>query len=105
MQLLKHDSDGPHKLVRIETMGCAVNVLIDLHEEDGTSLIAVEVEPSIPDELGRVWKADGPAAVIVRCLGRQGDAPPTGEADAGLPLATLHQLVRSGEEPREVVEP
>lgn len=73
MQLLRHDPDGPHKLVRIETEGCAVNILIDLHEESGTPVIAVEVEPAIPDQLGRVWEAHGPTTVVVRCLGRQDD--------------------------------
>jgi hypothetical protein len=105
MQILKHDPDGPHKLVRIETMGCAVNVLIDLHEENGTSVVAVEVEPSIPDELGRVWEAHGPTAVVVRCLGRQGEEPRVSQEDSEAPLATLHQLVSSNAEPRESVEP
>jgi hypothetical protein len=102
MQILKHDPDGPHKLVRIETMGCAVNVLIDLHEENGTS--AVEVEPSAPDDLGRVWEAQGPTAVVVRCLGRQGDEQGAKE-DSQAPLATLRQLVSSNAEPREAIDP
>ena len=45
MQIMKHDAEGPHKLLRIETQGCAVNVLVGLHDEDGNSVIAVEVEP------------------------------------------------------------
>ncbi|MFG2039836.1 hypothetical protein [Dactylosporangium sp. NPDC048998] len=107
MQLLKHDPDGPHKLVRVETMGCAVNVLVGLHDENGTPVIAVEVEPAIPDEDGRVWEAATPSVVLVRCLGRQGEPAPAvtaGVADERH-LARLHELLGSPGEPREFVNP
>lgn len=95
MQLIQHDSDGPHKLVRIETLGCAVNLLVDIHDENGTPVIAVEVEPAVPDELGRVWEVNGQTAVVVRCRGKQGEeAAAVVESDPDAPLAALHQLVR-----------
>jgi hypothetical protein len=77
VRIVRHDSGGPHKLLRVETDGCAVNVVIDLHDADGIPFIAVEVEPRIPDDDGRVWEVQGPATVLVRCRGRQvmqGDA-------------------------------
>jgi hypothetical protein len=77
VRVVEHDSGGPHKLLRVETDGCAVNIVIDLHDPDGIPFIAVEVEPRIPDDDGRVWEVQGPSAVLVRCRGRQvmqGDA-------------------------------
>jgi hypothetical protein len=77
VRIVEHDSGGPHKLLRVETAGCAVNIVIDLHDPDGIPFIAVEVEPRIPDDDGRVWEVQGPAAVLVRCRGQQvmqGDA-------------------------------
>ena len=77
MRIVEHDSGGPHKLLRVVTAGCAVNIVIDLHDPDGIPFIAVEVEPRIPDDDGRVWEVQGPSAVLVRCRGRQvmqGDA-------------------------------
>jgi hypothetical protein len=77
VRIVEHDSGGPHKLLRVETPGCAVNIVIDLHDPDGIPFIAVEVEPRIPDDDGRVWEVQGPSAVLVRCRGRQvmqGDA-------------------------------
>jgi hypothetical protein len=77
VRVVEHDSGGPHKLLRVETAGCAVNIVIDLHDPDGMPFIAVEVEPRIPDDDGRVWEVQGPSAVLVRCRGRQvmaGDA-------------------------------
>lgn len=71
MRIVEHCSGGPHKLLRVETGGCAVNVVIDLHDPDGIPFIAVEVEPRVPDDDGRVWEVQGPAAVIVRCRGQQ----------------------------------
>ncbi|MET7393763.1 hypothetical protein ABZS66_09755 [Dactylosporangium sp. NPDC005572] len=105
MQLLKHDPDGPHKLVRVETMGCAVNVLVGLHDENGTPVIAVEVEPALPDELGRVWEANGPAVVLVRCLGRQDERPPAEAVEDDRHVASLHDLLAAGTEPREIITP
>ena len=77
MRIVEHESGGPHKLLRVETAGCAVNIVIDLHDQDGIPFIAVEVEPRIPDDDGRVWEVQGPSAVLVRCRGQQvmqGDA-------------------------------
>lgn len=71
MRIVEHYSGGPHKLLRVETGGCAVNVVIDLHDPDGVPFIAVEVEARIPDEDGRVWEVQGPATVLVRCRGQQ----------------------------------
>lgn len=71
MRIVEHYTAGPHKLLRVETGGCAVNVVIDLHDQDGIGFIAVEVEPRIPDDDGRVWEVAGPATVIVRCRGQQ----------------------------------
>jgi hypothetical protein len=69
----------------VETGGCAVNVVIDLHDPDGIPFIAVEVEPRLPDDDGRVWQVEGPAAVLVRCRGlqvMQGDGTCTEQAAA-----------------------
>jgi hypothetical protein len=77
VRIVEHESGGPHKLLRVETAGCAVNIVIDLHDPDGIPFIAVEVEPRIPDDEGQVWEVRGPSAVLVRCRGRQvmrGDA-------------------------------
>jgi hypothetical protein len=71
VRVVEHYSGGPHKLLRVETGGCAVNVVIDLHDSDGMPFIAIEVEPRIPDDDGRVWEVRGPAAVLVRCRGQQ----------------------------------
>ena len=71
MRIVEHYSGGPHKLLRVETDGCAVNVVIDLHDPDGVPFIAVEVEPRIPDGDGRVWEVQGPATVLVHCHGLQ----------------------------------
>jgi len=85
VRLVEHYSGGPHKLLRVETGGCAVNVVIDLHDPDGVPFIAVEVEARIPDDDGRVWEVQGPAAVLVRCRGLQVmQADSTGQEQAGV---------------------
>jgi hypothetical protein len=71
VRTVEHYSGGPDKLLRVETGGCAVNVVIDLHDPHGIPFIAVEVEPRIPDDDGRVWELEGPATVLVRCRGLQ----------------------------------
>ena len=87
MRIIEHKPGGPHKLLRVETAACAVNIVIDLHDPDGIPFIAVEVEPRVPDDDGRIWVVEGPSAVLVRCRGRQvlqGDAV----AQSRLPAAT-----------------
>jgi hypothetical protein len=71
VRVVEHYSGGPHKLLRVETDGCAVNIVIDMHDPDGIPFIAVEVEPRLPDADGRVWEAVGNSAVLVRCRGTQ----------------------------------
>lgn len=71
MRIVEHYSGGPHKLLRVETDGCAVNIVIDLHDQHGIPFIAVEVEPRLPDGEGRVWEVSGPSTVLVHCRGRQ----------------------------------
>jgi hypothetical protein len=71
VRIVEHYSGGPHKLLRVETGGCAVNVVIDLHDPHGIPFIVVEVEPRRPDDDGRVWEVEGPATVLVRCRGTQ----------------------------------
>ena len=83
MRTVEHYSGGPHKLLRVETGGCAVNIVIDLHDQDGIPFIAVEVEPRLPDDDGRVWEVAGPATVLVHCRGlqvMQGDGTYTEQA-------------------------
>jgi len=71
VRTVEHYPGGQHKLMRVETAGCAVNIVIDLHDPDGIPFIAVEVEPRLPDEDGRVWEVEGPSTVLVHCRGRQ----------------------------------
>ena len=71
MRIVEHYVGGPHKLLRVETDGCAVNIIIDLHDPSGIRTTAVEVEPRMPDADGQVWEADGRTTVIVHCLGAQ----------------------------------
>ena len=54
MRTVEHYSGGPHKLLRVETDGCAVNVVIDLHDPHGIPFIAVEVEPMPPLRVPRL---------------------------------------------------
>jgi hypothetical protein len=92
MRAVEHYASGPDKLLRIEAEGCAVNIVIGLHDEDGSLFTAVEVEPRLPDQQGMVWEADGTTTVVVRCHGPQmmvGDTPFAGaEAVAGRTSAT-----------------
>ncbi|MGW1783706.1 hypothetical protein ACWCQQ_31950 [Streptomyces sp. NPDC002143] len=78
MRIVEHYASGPHKLLRVEAEGCAVNIVIGLHSEDGSSFTAIEVEPRLPDEYGAVWETDGATAIVVRRRGLQmlaGDRP------------------------------
>jgi hypothetical protein len=43
VRMVEHYSGGPHKLLRVQTGGGAVNVVIDLHDPDGIPFIAVEM--------------------------------------------------------------
>jgi hypothetical protein len=82
MRVVEHYANGTDRLLRVEAEGCAVNIIIGLHDESGSLLTAVEVEPRLPDQQGMVWKTDGTAAVVVRCHGQQmlaGDGTSVGE--------------------------
>ena len=71
MRSIQHYSGGQHKLLRVETDGCAVNIVIGLHDPHGMPFIAVEVEPRLPDADGRIWELDAPGVVLVHCRGQQ----------------------------------
>jgi hypothetical protein len=78
VRIVEHYAGGPHKLLRVEADGCAVNIIIDLHDPSGGRNTAIEVEPRLPDQDGQVWEADGRTTVIVHCRGAQvmsGDLP------------------------------
>jgi hypothetical protein len=71
VRIVEHYSGGPHKLLRVETDGCAVNIVIDLHDPHGIPFVAVEVEPRLPDGDGRIWEVEGSSTVLVHCRGLQ----------------------------------
>jgi hypothetical protein len=71
MRVVEHLADGPHKLLRIETEGCAVHIVIGLHGPQGQRFTTVEVEPAQPADDGHVWQVCGPATVVVVDAGPQ----------------------------------
>lgn len=78
MRTVEHYSGGPDKLLRIETEGCAINVIVDLHDATGTQLIVVEVEARHPDQDAVQWEIESSNVVVVRRMGVQmmvGDSP------------------------------
>jgi hypothetical protein len=78
VRIVEHYEGGSHKLLRVETEGCAVNIVIGLHDHTGAQFTVVEVEARLPDQSGVVWETEGPSVVVVRSLGHQvmhGDSP------------------------------
>jgi hypothetical protein len=71
MRIVEHLADGAHKLLRIETEGCAVHIVIGLHGPQGQRFTTVEVEPAQPADDGHVWHVRGPATVVVVDAGSQ----------------------------------
>ena len=78
MRTVEHFADGPHKLLRIEADGCAINVIVGLHDDNGARMTVVEVEARYPDGDAMQWEVEGPNVVVVRRMGVQhlvGDSP------------------------------
>lgn len=78
MRIVEHHAAGPHKLLRVETEGCAVHIVIGLHDADGRPFTSVEIEPSQPDANFDVWYSRGPQTMVVLNHGPQllaGDSP------------------------------
>lgn len=71
MRIVEHHLGGPHKLLRIETEGCAVHITVGLHDADGTEFTSVEIEPQQPADDGNVWFVRGPQTAVVLNHGRQ----------------------------------
>lgn len=65
MRQIQHLSDGPDKILHIETEGCKINVIIGTHDPNGIEFTTVEIIPHQPDDEGRSWMTVGPTAVIV----------------------------------------
>jgi hypothetical protein len=84
MRIVEHYTGGAHKLLRIETEGCAVHIAVGLHDADGCPFTSVEVEPLQPADNSDVWHVRGPASMIVINHGPQqmaGDRPPTAKPE------------------------
>ena len=83
MRIVEHHSGGAHKLLRIETEGCAVHIAIGLHDADGRPFTSIEIEPLQPADNSDVWYLQGPATTVVVNHGAQvmaGDSTrPSGE--------------------------
>jgi hypothetical protein len=71
VRVIEHYPDGPHKLLRIETQGCAVHISAGLHDADGREFTAIEVEPYLPADDESVWHAEGPLTILVKNGGAQ----------------------------------
>jgi hypothetical protein len=79
MRVVTHHAGGPHKLLRVETEGCAVHITIGLHGAEGQPFTSIEIEPLQPDDNSDVWFVRGPATTVVLNHGPQvmaGDADP-----------------------------
>lgn len=80
MRIVEHRAGGADKLLRIETEGCAVHIVVGLHDADGRSFTSVEIEPLQPADNSDVWHVRGPATMVVVNHGPQvlaGDRRPT----------------------------
>lgn len=66
MRIVEHYEGGAHKLLRIETEGCAVHIAIGLHDPDGRAFTSIEIEPLQPAGNSDVWYVRGsPTTVVV----------------------------------------
>ena len=71
MRIGQHHLGGTDKLLRIETDGCAVHVLIGLHDPDGNRFTAVQIDPQQPDDQADIWEVRGPATTVLINRGPQ----------------------------------
>jgi hypothetical protein len=86
VRIVEHHAGGAHKLLRIETEGCAVHIAIGLHDADGRPFTSIEIEPLQPADNSDVWHITGPATTVVVNHGPQvlaGDATPPPSHEAG----------------------
>jgi hypothetical protein len=78
VRIVEHHAGGAHKLLRIETEGCAVHIAIGLHDPEGRAFTSIEIEPLQPADNGDIWRVQGPATTVVVNHGPQvlaGDRP------------------------------
>ena len=71
MRIVEHYAGGAHKLLRVETEGCAVHITVGLHDADGQLFTSVEIEPLQPADNGDVWFVRGPGTTVVLNEGPQ----------------------------------
>jgi hypothetical protein len=83
VRIVEHYGGGAHKLLRVETEGCAVHITIGLHDPDGRPFTSIEIEPLQPADNSDVWYLRGSATTVVVNHGPQvlaGDQTPSLEA-------------------------
>jgi hypothetical protein len=91
MRVVEHHLGGTDKLLRIETDGCGVHVLIGLHDPDGNRFTAVQIDPQQPDDHGDICELRGPATTVLINRGPQhmaGDRQHAGANGTPKPLPT-----------------
>jgi hypothetical protein len=71
MRIVEHYPENGHKLLRIETQGCAVHISAGMHDAEGHEFTAIEVEPSLPADDESIWTTVGATTIIVRNVGVQ----------------------------------
>jgi hypothetical protein len=70
-RIRRRHSGRADKLLRIETEGCAVHIVIGLHDPDGRRFTSVEVEQLQPVNDGDVWHVRGPSTMLLLNHGPQ----------------------------------